>query len=471
MARVFSGASTVLDDRLALGLAPALTPQGLQTSPSFFHGFAAHPQVIARALVVLSEITATRYFQFVTTDLRDPVLSAHGDRLRAEVFSACNSVYASLEVFGTGLDGGDIGFGTTNVDINAQTRTMLNNISQNELMHLNVGTSGLTVSTVEVSALERPVQMPARWVRALGNASDMHQDLRPVFQVQAPAARAFLASLPPASAQKRAGWLIPEKNTIRVAPAKPPKATGVWVAGLQRLSALKRLLPHVMGLSAFGTADPLDAGGTGAVAIALDLPHARVTLGLTDVEWRGFSGEGALLESLATPDVVDNADLLSALLAFDAHIDTGRLARESGLTNPQVTQALAVLASSGRVGWEINEGQYFHRELPQDNTLVTKDNPRLVSARKLVEDGQVRRVEGATNEWIVASGSKSAGSKEYTVRVGTNSTNSANNANNETPLEQAQCTCTWYLKHGTGRGPCKHVLAVVLTLGESRWRD
>ncbi len=29
-----------------------------------------------------------------------------------------------------------------------------------------------------------------------------------------------------------------------------------------------------------------------------------------------------------------------------------------------------------------------------------------------------------------------------------------------------RCTCTWQREHGTGRGPCKHVLAVLISLRE-----
>ena len=66
-------------DRLALALAPALTPDGPVTSPSFFHGFSTEPQVLARGLLSLADITATRYFKYTPTTQRDPVLTAHGD--------------------------------------------------------------------------------------------------------------------------------------------------------------------------------------------------------------------------------------------------------------------------------------------------------------------------------------------------------------------------------------------------------
>jgi hypothetical protein len=67
-----------------------LTPKGIEPEPNFFKGIVIQPQEIARGLLVLADITATRYFKYVPTTMRDPILSAQGDMLRAECFSACN---------------------------------------------------------------------------------------------------------------------------------------------------------------------------------------------------------------------------------------------------------------------------------------------------------------------------------------------------------------------------------------------
>ena len=77
MERAFSGATTLIDNRLTLALAPGLEPEGLNASPSFFHGFATHPQVLARGLVTLADITATRYYNYTPMSERDPVSYTH----------------------------------------------------------------------------------------------------------------------------------------------------------------------------------------------------------------------------------------------------------------------------------------------------------------------------------------------------------------------------------------------------------
>ena len=137
------------------------------------------------------------------------------------------------------------------------------------------------------------------------------------------------------------------------------------------------------------------------------------------------------------PSAVEDVDLVCALLAFEPVIDVPRLVRDSGLTEGRVRSALAVLAASGRVGWDAHDAAYFHRELPTDAARVERDNPRLRGARALVASGAVRR--DGEDGWLVRSGDD-----DYVVRL----------------AGAGRCTCRWFLRHGGDRGPCKHVLAV-----------
>jgi hypothetical protein len=250
-ATAFASTSRLDADGLALGLAPALTPDGLDADPSFFHGFAAQPQVLARGLVTLADVTATRYAQPAPSNLRDPVLTAHGDRLRAECFSACNGVYARLDLLPDAFDSGQVRHGTTNVDIGATTRAALTGVGRDRLLHLDVGHDGVTISDPGQTLRERPVEMPGRWVRAFGNVAEMHHDLPAAFTADAARARAFLAAVPGATSTGRSGWLVPDRGGVRVQ-ARPAR-DGVQVIGLHRLSAAKRLLPHVQGLTVHAT--------------------------------------------------------------------------------------------------------------------------------------------------------------------------------------------------------------------------
>ena len=98
-------AESVLDEahgakRLLLESGLGATPQGLVENPSFFHGFAARPDVVSSALLAVADVAASRYYDagFRLSDVVDPVMTAGGDRLRCESFSACNGVQARLDL-------------------------------------------------------------------------------------------------------------------------------------------------------------------------------------------------------------------------------------------------------------------------------------------------------------------------------------------------------------------------------------
>jgi hypothetical protein len=91
----------------------------------------------------------------------------------------------------------------------------------------------------------------------------------------------------------------------------------------------------------------------------------------------------------------------------------------------------------GRVGYDLAEAAYFHRELPYDPGRAEQDNPRLRDARALVAAGAVT-VDGDL----------------VTVRV-TDHARQVRFAHGG----GASCTCDWWEKYRGSRGSCKHVLA------------
>jgi hypothetical protein len=154
---------------------------------------------------------------------------------------------------------------------------------------------------------------------------------------------------------------------------------------------------------------------------------------------RGFSGEGGVLLDLADETTSDDADLISALLAWEPRIDIPRLAVSAGLDEARVVRALTQLGASGRVGFDLATGGYFHRELPYDPAVLESLHPRLRDARTLVDSGAVTLVDGGAR---VHSG-------EVTHRV-------------HFTGDAARCTCPWWGRHQGTRGPCKHVLAATM---------
>ena len=354
--RSFTAPSLLDEAGLALELAPALTPQGPAEAPGFFSGFAAQPLVLARGLLVLADVAQTRYIRPRPAASYDPICTANGDRIRMEAFSACNTVAVRLDLLSQAFDGGDIRHGTTNVDLNRPLREALARIRSSELMHLSIGADELRVSTPQATHVERKVDLPERWIKALGSSQELSTGLELIGETPAAPARRFLASL--TDGPGRAGAWTASRAGVR--PALRPGPGTVHAEGLNRLRSARRLIPQVTGLRVYGAPGAQRAASVWEIGV----PFGRLTYTLTAEHHRGFSGEGALLTELAAGTTADDAALVGAHLAFEPRIDGEDLARRTGLSVRRVGRALAALAVDGRVGYDLFEGAYFHRELP-----------------------------------------------------------------------------------------------------------
>ena len=445
--REFKTASTLFDGNLSLSIAPALTPNGIENDPLFFNGEIINPTIVSGGLLVLADIVSTRYFKYVPVDQRDPILSAQGDRLRAECFSACNGVYARMDVFQSALDG-DILYGTTNVDIGNNLRKSLLNIRQGDRLKFRIGDEGLKTlhsknldngSLLTDIVTQRPVKMPDRWIRALGNCAMLHQNMKYKFHVEGMQAKSFIAMLPPVTGKEKSGWLTPTKTGVMLKSRE--EKNSVYISGLHRLSALKKVMSNVNSIFFYAP----ENDEPGQMMIEVCMTGANITLGLTAKSYEGYSGEGALLDSLSTTKILEYADKIDNILNFESRLDIDKISKSIGIVKNDMNDAMEMLAVSGKLGFDVRERAFFHRELPDDPDRVLKDNPRLVGAKKLLEDTEY--IED--NIWHVRSG-------ETTYRV---------IYPTDENLENAKCTCTWYLKHQNSRGPCKHILAVKLKKG------
>jgi hypothetical protein len=163
----------------------------------------------------------------------------------------------------------------------------------------------------------------------------------------------------------------------------------------------------------------------------------RYVLTLSPEVRRGFSGEGAVLDALATDEAAEDAELLGALLAFESRVEPDLLAERASVSVSRARAALTQLGTAGRVGYDAAEAAFFHRELPYSPERVAAMNPRLRSARSLADRGAVRFVEP---DLAVVTASEHPRQVRFAG-------------------DRASCTCPWWADHRGGRGPCKHVLA------------
>ncbi|WP_344282643.1 SWIM zinc finger family protein [Streptomyces hebeiensis] len=413
------------------------TPAGQEAHPRFFHGFLTHPQATAAGLLCVADIAAARYYQPQLDHWRDPVVTGNGDRLRFESFSACCGVYARLDVLGDAVDG-EIGHGTTNVDVNAPLRDALTRVGASDPLRLEVGPDDMTVTTFDGPVVEKKVPLPERWLRGFAETQVIASGFDLRAELPAGEAVRYLRGLPRPGATRGAStgarWVVPAGRSLRATTRPVPGA--VCLPGPERLTALARVLRHATGLRIYG---PAVTAGSGPVASAweIGLPGMRLTLTLSPDTARGFSGEGGVLDALAADESAEDADLVSVLLAWNPVVEIADLAVQSGLTPHRVRAALTRLGTAGRIGYDTAEAAYFHRELPYDTGRAERDNPRLRAARALVDAGAVR-LDGETAIVTVEDHSHRVRSAEGRLT----------------------CTCRWWAEYRGGRGPCRHALAV-----------
>lgn len=426
---------SLADRHLDLQTALGVTPAGTIENPQLFRGLLARPDVAAAGLLAVADVAATTYADFGLAKRvanLDPVVTASGDRLRFESFSGCNGVHARFDLLPTGIDTGDAAFGTTNVDINQPLRSALSAVHRAALLHLSVGDDELRISTPDATFVERKVTLPERWVRGFAETPLLAHATRSVAELRGPAIGRFLSALP------NAGMPGPDLH-LAAGPTgitrRLDRGPGTfYLAGSGRLRSAARIARFATALHVFSS----DTGTSGWV---FDLPGGRFTLLLTPGAYRGFSGEGSLLVLLSQPEAEAVGRRLAHELAWQPLIDPTGLARDLSLTSGDVDAGLAWLAASGRIGYDLAEARWFHRELPIDADAILRRNPRLEAAQKLVGHSAVH----ATGDGWTVTGSRGT---PYSVAAGATG---------------YTCTCAWQAEHHGTRGACKHVLAVLLS--------
>lgn len=421
---------------------------GVERHPYFFSGRLLHPRRCADLLLAVSEVSRTRFYSPSEVRQRmlaaaDPVVTSGGERLRFEAFSVCCGVYARLDLRPEAIDGEWHTHGTTNVDFNPPMRAALVNVTQAEKVGLNVGADSVELERSGGSVVERKVKLPVRWLKGFIEVQAYQPRLKPTIEIAGEEARRFFHSLPQHQVWQKGtiGYLVPAGKGLRLSVREAPNS--VMVGAVGRLKFLEPLMRHAKKVRIYGGTD----GVSGWEVITDD---SSLHIVISPEASRGFSGEGQVLEHLARGQGNEIAQSVRAALKWQAKVDSQALASQLSQEEGSVAGALAVLGTRGLVGFDLSENAFFHRELPFDMDLVEDLQPRLIEARKMVEQGLVKltkntpeRVEGYVKGTKV----------EHRVIIDDG---------------DAKCTCKWYADNSGSRGQCRHVLALeIVASGEA----
>ncbi|MBP2618951.1 SWIM zinc finger family protein [Chryseobacterium jejuense] len=403
--------------------------------PCFFWGNVGQPFILARCLITLSNIVKSSFSlsPFQMALLKDPIVTAGNERLRFEGFSHCAGVYARVDVLPDGLNGEFLENGTTNVDFNQPMITALGSIRPNENIMLSVGEKEVELYKEEKKVVERKVPLPAKWIKGLGTVQIYLSESEKQHTFNKIQTQQLFRGMPK-GVVKSDYYLIVRGNKPMFSPVK--SADAVCIGGLHRLRLLEPLLPYIDSMQVFPHPNMK------STTWQLYMGNIRFSFSLSRESWRGFSGEGAVLNSLTTEVPDEWIDALDKYAYANQSFNATVLALEENLSLSKTENLTGRLAAMGLLGYDLDENEFFYRRLPFKLSRILGLNPRMKNAEKLIEDGKVEILNNTkerTEARVEGTG------VHHTVIL---------------EEDKERCTCEWFSKYQGERGLCKHVLAV-----------
>jgi len=403
--------------------------------PCFFWGKLMEPFLTARCLLALSNVVKSSFnlSPFQMALLKDPVVTAGNGKIRFEGFSHCAGVYARVDVLPAGHDGEFLENGTTNVDFNEPMLAALNSVRPKEKVVLSVGRKEFTLTKGGEKTVERKVPLPTKWIKGLTSVQLYLADSELVFSFNRLQAIQLFKSLPKGK-QKTDYYLIKRGPRVQFSPVN--LKSKVCIGGIHRLRLLEGLLPLADKLEVYSHRQQQ------STTWQLYFGPIRFSLSLSRDFWRGFSGEGAALESLVEDIPAQWIQHFDNFSFANQAFNPTTLAIEENLDIGTIDNLTGRLSAMGMLGYDVEENAFFYRRLPFKLTRILSLNPRLKNAQKLLDEGKVKVLSNHNDR--VEAQVAGTGVKHLVV------------LNNN----QQRCTCTWYNQYQGERGICKHILAV-----------
>lgn len=403
-------------------------------SPCFFWGRLNNPFELSRCLITLSNVVQSSFnlSPFQISLLKDPIVTAGNDQIRFEGFSHCAGVYARVDVLENGQEGEFLANGTTNVDFNTPLISELGKIKKNDRLVLSVGKKEVGFHKDGSSFIERKVPLPSKWIKGLTTVQHFFSESEKVETLNRIQAINLFKTIPNGKV-KTDYFLLKRGNKFVFSPLK--SSIAVCIGGIHRLKLIQPLIPLINELKIY----PHQEGQS--VTFILCFDELNFNFSVSRDFWRGFSGEGAALESLLE-DLPD-----SLIQSFDNYsysnqeFNPALIALEEGMDISKIESLSTKLSAIGLLGYDLERNGFYYRRLPFKLERILSLNPRLKGVEKLLSED---KVEITLNEGDrVEAKVEGSGVYHYVLIHG----------------QTQKCTCAWFSQNQGGRGACKHILA------------
>lgn len=404
--------------------------------PCFFWGSLTDPYVTAKCWSTIAKVVRSS-FGPIPPSLRDPIVSAGSERLRFEGFSSCNGVYVRLDMKPEAVDGEFIASGTTNVDFNDPMLNALNAIQKNEKVTLAVGQQDVQVITSKAKVVEKKVTLPMRWIKGLTSVQLYLADMDLKFELNKIQTIQLFQSLPKGNVK---GEFFITKRAGKFMFSTLATADSVRIGGVQRLRLLEGILAIVDKIFIYESSDKQTC------SIVCEFGKMQLLMAFSPDSYRGFSGEGNVLETMTENLPIEWVYGLNSLLKSNEMFDPTMLSIENDIDFGTMDNLTSNLSSMGLLGYDLSEKAHFYRRLPFKTERILSLNPRLKNAKKLIDNEEIEIVERKAN--YIEAKVKGSGVVHKVIIDDTSQ----------------RCTCDWFTAYQGKRGICKHILAVKMTI-------
>jgi len=401
-----------------------------QETPCFFWGKLNEPYIIARSLLTLSKIVASNFMP-TSASLRDPVITAGGNKLRLEAFSSCCSVYGKVTVLPNAIDGEFLQQGTTNVDFNTEMISSLSQIKRNENVFFSVGKKEVVLQKNNKKVVEKKVSLPLRWIKGMATIQLLAAEMKSSLVLDKLQIQLLFRAIPKGNI-KADYYLSLRGRKPFLSPIN--SRNSIFIGGIHRLRLVEGLIPLANKLTIF----TLESNN--ATAFQFHLSNVLFTITLSKSFWRGFSGEGNTLENLIEDIPTEWLKKLDNYAKINEEFSPkdAILKEVSNISFKSITTRLSAM---GLLGFDLENQVYYYRKLPFKLDRIETLNPRYKNALKLISKNAYELI--------------AVDSKHFETKI------KGSGVTHKVVITQknARCTCTWFATHENNRGFCKHILA------------
>ena len=417
--------------------------------------------------------TRRRFWDWLYTHNReawivlDPIVSVQPDATFFEAFSLDESIYARVILPHTATRGNQKPvLGTTNIDFGTGLERELARTRSYRPLHLCVGADAVSLETGVSSTVEKKIELPESWVRALVEVQAA-LSLAPVelqldtcafadvlarldSQRERHGPRALVFELQPGELAKVVVQPWGDHYVIGSQPYCGNEARAIKVWGRRRLRVLRELLPLASEL----TVRLVDSGMPSFWSIELE--GITLTIGLsgwTAQDWAGRARFSAFIPATTSDKAAIQQTAM--LLQKEHSLSVDQLAQNLNRTPSEARGLLQRLCLAGSAMFDPERKIYRWRALFPTLQLNTEETAGLEERKgiELYRKGSVR----------VYSDSITAEGRQLEADVGTNASMIRRDVDGR--INYAQCDCAHFRRQKLRQGPCRHIVALSLAGG------